>query len=118
MIFRGTLTAAPNFELEVFDPKGWTTSHLTRDVQKKNWTRLDWVEQPALQVYYSGNAGATAAKNLTALAARTGGTLMRLSIHRDVPNIEAHWLMPNFETTRARELFSNLRELGEQALRG
>ncbi len=118
MIFRGALNAAPSFELEVFDPKGWTTHNTERDVQKKNWSRANLPAQPALHAFFSGAAGAEAAKTLTALATRAGGKLVRLSIHRDVPNVEAHWLLPNLQTVSARDFFSNLRELGEQALRG
>ena len=118
MIFRGTLSATPSYELEVFDPKGWTTHNTERDVQKKNWTRADLPEQPTLHAYYSGAAGAEAAKNLSALATRAGGSLVRISIHRDVPNVEVHWLLPNLQTVSARDFFSNLRELSEQAMRG
>lgn len=117
MIFRGTLSAAPSFELEVFDPKGWTTHSTERDVQKKNWTRVDLAGYPDLRAYYSGAAGAFAAKALTTLATRAGGRLVRLSIHRNVPNVEAHWLLPN-QTVAARDFFARLRELGEEAIRG
>jgi hypothetical protein len=117
MIFRGVLNAAPSFELEVFDPKGWTTHNTERDMKKKNWSPVALTGQPALQAYFSGAAGAEAAKTLTALATRAGGTLVRLSIHRDVPNVEAHWLLPNLQTVAARDFFSNMRELSEQAMR-
>jgi len=46
MIFRGVLNTSPGFELEVFDPKGWTTNTTERDVQKKNWSRMDWQSTP------------------------------------------------------------------------
>lgn len=118
MIFRGTLNAAPSFELEVFDPKGWATNTTERDVQKKNWARVDLPDQSTLHAYHSGSAGAEAAQALTALTKRAGGQLVRLSIHRDVPNVEVHWLLPNLQTVSARDFFSNLRELCEQAMRG
>lgn len=118
MIFRGTLSAAPSFELEVFDPKGWTTHNTERDVQKKNWTRADLPGASMLHAYYAGASGATAAKELTAVATRAGAQLVRLSIHRDVPNVEAHWLLPNLQTVSARDFFANLRELSEQAMQG
>lgn len=117
MIFRGTSNAAPSFELEVFDPQGWTTHNTERDVQKKNWTRVALTDQPSLQAYYSGAGGAEAAQTFTALATRAGGRLVRLSIHRNLPNVEAHWLLPDRQTVSARDLFSSLREIGEQALR-
>jgi len=117
-IFRSQLNAAPGFELEVFDPKGWTTHKTERDVQKKNWTRLDLPNIPSLHAYYSGSAGAGAAESLTALATRAGGKLVRLSVHRNVPNVEVHWLLPDTKTDSAHSLFSNLRQIGEQVMRG
>jgi hypothetical protein len=118
MIFRGTLTAAPSYELEVFDPAGWTTHNTERDVQNKNWTRVDLPGQSTLHAYYSGAAGASAARALTTLASRADAKLVRLSIHRDLPNVEVHWLLPNLQTVSARGFFSNLRELCEQVMRG
>jgi hypothetical protein len=117
MIFRGTLNSAPSFELEVFDPKGWTTHNTERDVQKKNWTRIDLSDQPTLHAFSSGTSSVDAARDLTGLATRAGAKLVRLSIHRDVPNVEVHWLLPNQQSVSAREFFSNLRELCEQAMR-
>ena len=118
MIFRGTLNAAPSFELEVFDPQGWTTRSTEREAQKKNWKRVDLSGQPGLHAYYSGAADVTIAQSFSALATRAGGKLLRLSIRRNVPNIEAHWLLPDPQTVSARALFADLREIGDQVVRG
>lgn len=118
LIFRGHLNTAPSYEVEIFDPKGWTTHHTERDVQKKNWTRADLSGNPSLMAYYSGSAGAQAAQSLTDVATRAGGKLVRLSVHRNMPNIEAHWLLPDPTTYSARNLFSSLRQIGEQVMRG
>ncbi|MBI5030974.1 MAG: hypothetical protein HZB51_10635 [Chloroflexi bacterium] len=118
IIFRGTLNASPSFELEIFDPKGWTTQSTKRHVETKNWSLAELSSQPDLRAYYSGNGGAQAVASLTALAIRSGARLMRLSIHRDVPNVEAHWYMPNLDQVSARDLYSSLREIGDQAIRG
>jgi hypothetical protein len=117
MIFRGTLNTAPTFECEVFDPKGWTTHNTERDLRKKNWSPVDLTGQPGLQGYYSGAAGAFVAKSLVALATRAGGKLVRLSIHRNVPNVEVHWLLADTQTVSAHDWFANLREIGDQAMR-
>ena len=117
LIFRGQLTNAPKYEVEIFDPQGWTTHHTERDVQKKNWTRADLPDSPSLHAYYSGSAGVDATKSLTDIAARAGGKLVRLSVHRDMPNIEAHWLLPNPNAYTARNLYSGLQRIGEQVTR-
>ncbi len=117
MIFRGTLNSAPAFELEVFDPKGWTTGQTERNVQKKNWTRSELSGAPNLLSYYSGSADANAAQSLTDIAMRAGGKLVRLSVHRDLPNIEAHWLLPDVKSDSARKIFAGLKQIGEQVTR-
>ena len=118
MIFRGTLNSAPRFELEILDPKGWTTNQTKRDVQKKNWTPMEVAGHASLRAYRSGDADVVTAQRIADLAARAGGKLVRLSVHRDTPNIEAHWLLPKIETAPARDLFSTIREIGEEVLRG
>ena len=118
LIFRGHLNAAPRYEVEIFDPKGWTTHHTERDVLKKNWTRADLSNTSSLMAYYSGSGGAEAAKSLTDVATRAGGKLVRLSVHLDMPNIEAHWLLPDPTAYSARNLFSSLLQIGEQVIRG
>jgi hypothetical protein len=117
LIFRGHLTNAPKYEVEIFDPQGWTTHHTERDVQKKNWTRADLPDSPSLHAYYSGSAGVDATKSLTDIATRAGGKLVRLSVHRDMPNIEAHWLLPDPSAYTARNLYSGLQRIGEQVTR-
>lgn len=118
LIFRGHLNAAPRYELEIFDPHGWTTQRTERDVLKKNWTRAELPANPLLRAYYSGSAGAAAAQSLTAVATRTGGKLVRLSVQRNMPNVEAHWLLPEPTTYSARDLFTSLQQIGEQVTRG
>ncbi len=117
LICRGHLVDAPKYEVEIFDPQGWTTHHTERDVLKKNWTRADLTDTPSLRAYYSGSAGADAAKTLTEMAARAGGKLVRLSVHRDNPNIEAHWLLPDPQAHTARNLYTGLQRIGEQVTR-
>ncbi|MBI5650452.1 MAG: hypothetical protein HZC40_08415 [Chloroflexi bacterium] len=111
LIFRAHLHGAPKFELEVFDPKGWTTHRTERDVKKKNWTPLE-LGDTSLHAYHSG-ASAERVKPLIELAARAGGKLVRLSVHRNVPNLEIHWLMPDVKSANAEHWFVNLKQLAE-----
>ena len=118
IIFRGTLNAAPSYELEIFDPKGWSTQNLERKVQQKNWSRAELSNSSGLRAYFAGSAGAPTVSSLLTLATRSGARLVRLSIHRDLPNVEAHWYMPDLRQVSARELYSSLREIGSQAMHG
>jgi hypothetical protein len=117
LIFRAQLSSAPMFEMEAFDPRAWTTHNIGRDVQQKNWKQIELPSTQSLLAYYSGDHGASAAKPLIALAAGAGAKLVRLSLHRTVPNLEVHWQLPDVKSHPARDLFLKLRQLGEQTLR-
>lgn len=116
LIFRAQLRSAPSFEIEAFDPRAWMTDRIERDVTKKNWTQLD-SGSSSFHTYISGDAAQSAAKPLIDLARRGGGKLVRLSLHRSVPNLEVHWVLPDARSSPAHDWFMNLRQLGEETLR-
>lgn len=116
VIFRAQLRSAPTFEMEAFDPTAWTAHGVERDVRSKSWTQVDLsaTAQPLL-AFYSGEVGAVA-KPLIDLATQAGGKLVRLSIHRSVPNLQVHWLLPDLSSRAARDLFLKVRQLGEDTM--
>ncbi|MDE3088423.1 MAG: hypothetical protein KGJ80_03415 [Chloroflexota bacterium] len=118
LIFRSQLRTAPKFELEAFDPRAWTTHDIARNVQKKNWAQLALSANAVPPLAYYSGGDAAAARALIDLASQTGSKLVRLSVHRDVPNLEVHWQLPDMNTQSARDLFAKLRELAEGAMRG
>ena len=115
LIIRAHMEAAPAFELEVFDPKGWTTSNTARDLKQKQWTPLNLGTSSMLQAYYSGAEGMTAAKPLIDLAQRAGGSLVRLSLHRTIPNLEMHLRLPDLNSQSAQNLFQNVRQIAQNS---
>lgn len=114
MIFRGTLTAAPHFELEIFDPQGWMNRDAVERVQQKGWMPVN-LPNAHLRAYCVGTLDATLAHALLNLATQAGGRLARLSLRREPPNVEIHWLLPNV-TASARAWFRDVREIGQRAL--
>jgi hypothetical protein len=117
LVFRSQLRTAPSFELEIFDPKGWTNRVNARTLQAKNWTPIPLSSDHPLLAYSSGDFSADA-KQLTDLATRAGGRLLRLSVHRDVPNLEVHWFLPELKNLAARDFFSRLREISQAITKG
>jgi hypothetical protein len=111
MIFRAQLTTAPGYEIEVFNPKAWTIARADRDLKGKNWTQLDLKAFPALLAYHSSKADAETIAQLTKLADRLGGKFIRLSVHRDIPNLEIHWLLPDMKTNSAKDMVSKLQQI-------
>lgn len=114
LIFRAQLRTAPQFEMEAFDPKSWRTHEIERDVTRKHWMRLELA--PPLHAYYTGDDAANIAKLLIDLGQRGGARIVRLSVHRTVPNLEIHWLLPDIKYNSSRDWFSNLRRIGQGAL--
>ncbi len=112
LIFRAQLHTAPSFELHVFDPRAWTARELARRVRDKGWTRLEMGTRSL--VGYAANADAATAQALLAQVERAGGTVVRLSVQRAVPNLHVHWLLPDPKQVSAHAWFSNLRQMGEQ----
>lgn len=117
LIFRAQLNSVPLFEMEAFDPHAWTTHNIERNVQQKNWTQIQLPSTHPLLAYYSGDHGTGAAKPLIDLATGLGAKLVRLSLHRTVPNLEVHWQLPDMKTYPARDLFLRLQQISEAAMR-
>jgi hypothetical protein len=115
LMFRSQLRIAPQFELEVFSPAQWTTHQIERDVTRKNWTRLD-LGDSRLHAYFAGPGTERIAQGLLELAVRAGGQLIRLSVHRTVPNLEIHWALPDPQTSSSRDWFTNLRRFAEATM--
>lgn len=115
LIIRAQMEATPRFELEAFDPKGWTTSSTERDLKQKHWTPLDLGLASPLLAYYSGSDGTSSAKPLIALAQRNGSSLVRLSLHRTIPNLEMHIRLPDPKSQSAQDLFQNVRQIAQDS---
>lgn len=117
LIFRAQMEAAPRFELEVFDPKGWTTMGTERDVRKKDWKSIDLGSVSSLHAFYSGGDGGMDAKPLIDLATRAGGSLVRLSLHRSIPNLEMHVRLPDIKLQSAQNLFQKIKQIAQDSSR-
>ncbi len=116
MIFRGTLTATPAFEVEIFDPQGWMNGALARELQQKNWKRIELTDATNLQAYTSSPLADDAVETFRALATRAGGKLIRLSVRKSLPNVQAQWHLPDPRQVSARALFADVREIGNRAV--
>ncbi len=113
LIFRSQLRTTPSFELEAFDPRGWTLRGIDRSVRDKGWQRLNLPVPVPLEVYSTGEVDPNLAKRLVDSATHAGGELLRLSVHRNVPNLEVHWILPNSQDCSARDLYMKLRQMSE-----
>ncbi len=116
LIFRSQLRSAPAFELDAFDPMGWTVGSMERTLRSSNWQQQNLALAQPLLVYSTGQADPAVCKRIIELATHAGGELLRLSLHRNVPNLEVHWIMPDLETCSARDLYLKVRQVAEEIL--
>jgi hypothetical protein len=116
LIFRSQLRSTPSFELEAFDPKGWTAGSIEHSVGIKNWQQQNLDLGLPITAYSDGRVDPAVVKGLVEVASHAGGDLLRLSVRRNVPNLELHWLLPDLEKCSARDLYLKVRQLSEDIL--
>ncbi len=118
LIFRSQLRTAPSFEMEAFDPKGWTSGGIERRARTKSLRQSNVAVSQPYSVFLSDQGDPAVAKKLIDSASHTGGQLLRLSVHREVPNLEVHWVLPDAQTCSARDLYLKMRQMSEDMMQG
>lgn len=116
LIFRAQMRSSPAFELEVIDPKAWTTQGIERNVLGKGWQTLSLDNQSSLNAFLSDETDPSTARTLVAQTMGMGAKLVRLSVHRTVPNLEIHWLLPDTNILPARDWFIHLNQVGKRVI--
>jgi len=108
LIVRTQLRSAPSVELEAMDRRAWSARGLERRLREGNWQRASaTLSSSSLVTYSRGEAEAVC--ELVQLAAVPHCCLVRLAVHRTVPNLEAHWTLPDLDKVAARSVFEALR---------
>lgn len=115
IIFRTQLRAAPSFDLEAHGSRVWSSALPREDMS--NWSSLPVGAANNMRVKYQGNVSPAQINDLISLASRDGVELMRLAVHRTVPNLELHFLLPKFDQVSPPGVFTSLRRLSEEVLR-
>jgi hypothetical protein len=95
LIFRGTLSRKPRFEVEAGDTRGWTGHDGFKYDRTSDWSETVW-GGPEVQVAYpSGTDLTTVRQHWERLEAASGG-VWRVSVRRDRDHqIEVHVLPPD-----------------------
>jgi hypothetical protein len=109
LIVRGQASGEPAFQLEAADPRAWSARGVQEDAKRKRWTKLAAPE--GLAAYGEGRTDRAA--QLLALAAGCDLPLVRLSVRRKAPEIEAQWELRDFEKIPARRVIETFRAIGE-----
>lgn len=115
IILRSQLVRAPRFELQAHSPAAWKTARAKSD-STRDWTPLEH-NVNELRVAYRGAVAADVIQGMLAQARWGDLRVTRLTVSRSVPNLELHFLFPNFDRVPATRVLSGLRELSETALK-
>jgi hypothetical protein len=116
LIFRAQLRATPDFELEARGEKIWNATAFKPNAGDK-WTVVPGQLTNAMRAAYKGTLSSADINQLLQRVARDGMTLTRLAVHRSLPNLEVHFLLPKFENVAPMRVFSSLQQLSEEILK-
>lgn len=115
LIIRAHLRAAPRFDLVSHSP------HVLADEQLKRsgtgqWTAVQGGLANAMNADIRGTISPYAVNRLIVQTTLEGMTLTRLIVHRSAPNLEVHYLLPEFKQVSPQRLFTSLHQLGDEIL--
>ncbi len=113
IIVRAQLRTAPRFDLVSHSP------HVPADEQLKRsgtgqWTAVQGGLANAMSADIRGNISPYTVNRLIVQTTLEGMTLTRLIVHRSAPNLEVHYLLPQFEQVSSLRVFTGIHQLGEE----
>jgi hypothetical protein len=113
VIFRAQLRAAPRFDLVSHSP------HVRYDEQLKRsgtgqWTAVQGGLANSMVADIRGSISPYAVNRLIVQTTLEGMTLTRLIVHRSAPNLEVHYLLPQFEQVSPQRVFIAIHQLGQE----
>lgn len=115
LIFRAQLQSAPRFDLVSHSPHVLADEHLKRHGSGQ-WTAVQGGLANAMNADIRGSISPYAVNRLIVQTTLEGMTLTRLVVHRSAPNLEVHYLLPEFKQVSAQRLFTSLHNLGEEIM--
>lgn len=113
IIVRAQLRTAPHFDLVSHSP------HVPADEQLKRsgtgqWTAVQGGLANAMTADIRGNISPYTVNRLIVQTTLEGMTLTRLIVHRSAPNLEVHYLLPQFAQVSSQRVFTGIHQLGEE----
>lgn len=113
IIVRAQLRAAPSFDLVSHSPRVRADEQLKRSGTGQ-WTAVQGGLANAMVADIRGSISPYAVNRLIMQTTLEGMTLTRLIVHRSAPNLEVHYLLPQFEQVSAQRVFIGIHQLGEE----
>lgn len=113
IIVRAQLRAAPRFDLVSHSPRVLADEQLKRSGTGQ-WTAVQGGLANAMNADIRGSISPYAVNRLIVQTTLEGMTLTRLIVHRSAPNLEVHYLLPQFEQVSPQRVFTSIHQLGEE----
>lgn len=113
LIVRAQLRAAPRFDLVSHSSRVSADEQLKRSGSGQ-WTAVQGGLANEMTADIRGNISPYAVNRLIVQTTLDGMTLTRLIVHRSAPNLEVHYLLPQFEQVSPQRVFTSIHQLGEE----
>lgn len=113
IIVRAQLRAAPRFDLVSYSPRVRADEQLKRSGTGQ-WAAVQGGLANAMVADIRGSISPYAVNRLIMQTTLEGMILTRLIVHRSAPNLEVHYLLPQFEQVSAQRVFIGIHQLGEE----
>lgn len=114
LILRGQLRETPGYDLEVVAPGAWTVRGIAAEAERKGWKALEAPAASTLRAFASEAHPEPAPGELIRLATVPGMELIRLAVHRSVPNLEIQWVLSKVPPNPARQALQAVQQIGER----
>lgn len=113
IVLRAQLRTAPRFDLVSHSP------HVSADEQLKRsgtgqWTAVQGGLANSMSADIRGSISPYAVNRLIMQTTLEGMTLTRLVVHRSAPNLEVHYLLPQFAQVSSQRVFTGVHQLGKE----
>jgi hypothetical protein len=111
VIFRAQLSSPPLLDLELADPKTWSGGAALSQVTQRGWESKSYRDMRLMTPKGLLDLGTTTLDQLAVPMGQLSPRFVRLSLRKDMPNLEIHIPFPNHREIEARDYFEALRGL-------
>ncbi len=113
LIVLAQMRAAPRFDLVSHSPLVLPDEQLKRSGTGQ-WTAVQGGLANTMTADIRGNISPYTVNRLIVQTTLEGMTLTRLIVHRSAPNLEVHYLLPQFAQVSPQRVFTSIHQLGEE----
>ena len=111
MIFRAQLNSAPFLDLELADPRTWSGRSSLQRARERGWDSKPYHDLQLMAPKGLIELAASTVDKLNEPMQKLSPRYARLSLRKDMPNLEIHIPFPDYKKTESTNHFEALRNL-------